>query len=412
VIIAAIVAIAVIAARAPNGLPFVGYHRLNASLRDAGNLQPHNEVEIAGVRVGQVVSIKAEGSRAIVQLQLDPSVGRLPADTVVNVRGQGLLGARYVELVPGRSGQTLPEGATLQGSPTALAYGVPDALDTFDAQTRGALGSMLRGLGDGFLGNGTRLNGALAVAAGDGLKAQAISGAVLAPPGAAQQLIPSLDGATAALDNARQDIAGLLAPTAKALEPFVDQRSAVQQALDRAPAALAAAQPALERSRQLLASVRQLAQAASTTLPQAPAGLRETTALLQDSPVPLQSADALLATARTAVPAALRITHSVQPLLSPLQRALTNSDPLVTELSTYGCDLGNFGKNWQSALGWGVPGTPYGSLDNFRVVAIAGPDSIQGLGSVGGPGIASKVVNYSPPCVGIGNVYRQGLALP
>jgi hypothetical protein len=189
----------------------------------------------------------------------------------------------------------------------------------------------------------------------------------------------------------------------------VDQRAAVQQALERAPAALAAAQPALERSRELLASVRQLAQAASTTLPLAPAGLRETTALLQDSPLPLGRADALLAAARTAVPATLRITGGVQPLLEPLQRALTNSDPLVQTLSSYGCDLYNFGKNWHSALGWGVPGTGYGSLDNFRVVAIAGTDSIQGLGSLGGPGLGSKTVNYSPPCVGIGNTYSQSL---
>src|SRR5205807_7400526 len=161
-------------------------------------------------------------------------------DTKVAVRASGLLGARYVELLPGSSQRMLRSGSMIAAPATALTFGVTDALNTFDEQTRGALGTTVRELGAGMLGRGRALNEAIRLSAGDIVPFQRLAETILSHPGAAQRLLPAMDQMTTALANARQGIAGTFGPAATALAPFVDHRSAVQATLDQAPSALSA----------------------------------------------------------------------------------------------------------------------------------------------------------------------------
>src|SRR5207253_997437 len=143
-----------------NGVPGRSYSTVYVEVPQIGNLLQHDQVRIAGVRVGQVErrSITPDGHTRLA-LQLEPGVS-LPADTTVAIRASGLLGARYVQLVPGRSTRVLASGSTIRAPGSSITIGLPEALDTFDAQTRGALGSTLGELGTGLLGHGTQLNDA------------------------------------------------------------------------------------------------------------------------------------------------------------------------------------------------------------------------------------------------------------
>ena len=422
VVLAAIVVIALIAARSPDGLPLVHYRTLYAVVPDPGNLQPHNEVRVAGVRVGQVLAPTAKNGRAQIEVKLDPGTPALPADTKPVVRARGLLGQRYLELVPGHSAKKLADGATIIGGPGSLSYGVPDALDTFDTETRGALGQMVRGLGTGLLGRGDQLNSALQAAPPAGRHFKSVVSTVLARDGAVRRLVPSLEVGASALSSARDDIARGFSDGADALKPFADEHAALQQTLAEAPLTLRVATPALDEGRQLLAAARSLASAASTTLPGAPRGLRETTALLRTSPVPLRRAAALLTTARSAVPATLRITRSASPLLDPLKRGLDDLTPIVRVLGLHGCAIDNFAENWRSALGYGIP-TPtggvltpdgrIGGIGTFRITAVAGPAALQGASpplpkALGQPNAYPTPCEYSPGPTFLGRVVGSG----
>jgi phospholipid/cholesterol/gamma-HCH transport system substrate-binding protein len=77
-------------------------------------------VRIAGVRVGSVTATRIDPAsfEAEVSLRLD-SVLRLPIDTSAEVASEGLLGGKYVALVPGGSDRLLAEGGRItetQGS--------------------------------------------------------------------------------------------------------------------------------------------------------------------------------------------------------------------------------------------------------------------------------------------------------
>lgn len=393
-----------LAVSAYNGVPGRSYSTVYVEVPQIGNLLQHDQVRIAGVRVGQVErrSITTDGHTRLA-LQLEPGVS-LPADTTVAIRASGLLGARYVQLVPGRSTRVLASGSTIRAPGTALTFGLPEALDTFDAQTRGALGSTLGELGTGLLGHGTQLNDAVRLSGGQIRRFQQLTDSILARPGAAQRLLPSLAQGVAPLDAARRDLAALFAPAAQAFQPFVDQRTAVRAALAEAPGALSAADSGLSHGLRLLSAARALAVSASGTLPQAPAGLRAATALLRESHSPLQRTASLLHAARPAVPAALRITRSLSPVLSPLGQALDNLIPLLNRVGRYGCDFINFGAVFRSMTGFGGTGEgPGGPAMEFRLQAI--PPSVN---QVTGTSEQSNLVTrdgYPAPCKYLASPY-------
>jgi len=77
-------------------------------------------VRIAGVRVGSVTGTRIDprSFEAEVSLRLEGGL-RLPADTSAEVASEGLLGGKYVALVPGGSDRFLSEGSRItetQGS--------------------------------------------------------------------------------------------------------------------------------------------------------------------------------------------------------------------------------------------------------------------------------------------------------
>ena len=392
-----------LAVTAYNGVPFRHYSTVYVSIPQAGNLLQHDPVRIAGVRVGQVLQkeIGRDGNIRL-KLQLEPGV-HVPADTTVAIRASGLLGARYVELVPGASTQQLRAGSTIHAPLNALTFGVPEALDTLDAQTRGQLGNLVNGLGTGLLGRGVQLNEALRLSALEIRPFEQLTQTIVSS-GAPERLLPSLDALTTSLARARGDLANSFGPATKALAPLVDQRTALRSALDRAPSALVAAQSGLSDGETLLSATRALASAARATLPDAPAGLRQATALLRDTHSDLAGARSLLQSAEPAVPAVLRITGSLQPLLAPLGQGLDNLTAIANQVAPYGCNVINLGAVFRSMTGYGGYGEgPNGPAMSFRLMVVP-----SGVGTLAGAADTSGLAGrdgYPPPCKYVAGPY-------
>jgi phospholipid/cholesterol/gamma-HCH transport system substrate-binding protein len=403
--VGAVIGLVALALSIYHGVPWINYKTIYATVPETGDLLPHDPVRIAGVQVGQVSSVSLNGQGdARLQLQIDPGT-KLPPGTTFALRADGLLGSRFVQLIPGHAAGELPAGATLRGNNDSLTYGVPDALAVFDAQTRGALGQMITGLGQGLLGRGTALNGTIHQIASESLAAQQlVSG--LVGPGRLSRLVPSLEKLMGPLSAARSDIGASLAPASTAFEPFVDQRGAVQAALDQAPPALGAAAAGLSNGERLLDAADDLSHAAQAVLPTAPAGLRATTTLLSTSGPGLSRTRSLLISAQAAVPAALRITSAVSPVLPQLGQALGRATPISDQVAPYGCNIENFGSVIRSMTGFGgsanVPGGPGGPAMAFRLEVIpASPQELLGVKD----STLTKRVGYSRPCSYLSKTY-------
>ena len=84
-------------------------------------VRPGAEVEIAGVRVGRVKSIRLDDKqpRAIVELQLGDNV-HLTDDVIASVKTSGLIGDKYISLEPGGSGEPLKSGDEITDTESAV----------------------------------------------------------------------------------------------------------------------------------------------------------------------------------------------------------------------------------------------------------------------------------------------------
>ena len=90
--------------------------RLHALFASVAGLDDKASVRIAGVRVGQVDGVGLQGTQARISLSFDKPVP-LTVGTTARIANLGLLGEKYVEIIPGPpNAPPLPEGATLVGS--------------------------------------------------------------------------------------------------------------------------------------------------------------------------------------------------------------------------------------------------------------------------------------------------------
>jgi len=78
-------------------------------------------VELAGVKIGKVASIRLDPGeyRAVVQLAIDRHV-KLQDDSIASIRTSGIIGDRYVNISPGASEDYLKPGDELEETESAI----------------------------------------------------------------------------------------------------------------------------------------------------------------------------------------------------------------------------------------------------------------------------------------------------
>ncbi|MBA4390547.1 MAG: hypothetical protein C0399_06390 [Syntrophus sp. (in: bacteria)] len=83
-------------------------YEIKVTLDNANGLDPRSPIQIAGVEVGKVSAIKLDGYKALILLRVKDGV-KIPVDSKAAVKTQGVLGDKYIEIIPG-VGQTYLAG--------------------------------------------------------------------------------------------------------------------------------------------------------------------------------------------------------------------------------------------------------------------------------------------------------------
>ncbi|HVE66760.1 MAG TPA: MlaD family protein [Thermoanaerobaculia bacterium] len=96
--------------------------KVTVEFKDVAGLDEGTAVRVAGVRVGKVIKIRLVDGKALVDIELDRDVA-LRQGASASIESQGLLGEKYVELVPG------PFGAPPLPDESHLVGGVPVSFD-------------------------------------------------------------------------------------------------------------------------------------------------------------------------------------------------------------------------------------------------------------------------------------------
>ncbi|PIQ95989.1 MAG: outer membrane lipid asymmetry maintenance protein MlaD [Nitrospinae bacterium CG11_big_fil_rev_8_21_14_0_20_56_8] len=96
------------------GLFGLGYYSVFADFQTVDGLREGAQVEIAGVRIGEVERIfLAPNEMARVEMRLREDI-MLPEDTIAAIGLRGLLGDKVVRILPGGSPRKVPASGTLQ----------------------------------------------------------------------------------------------------------------------------------------------------------------------------------------------------------------------------------------------------------------------------------------------------------
>ena len=100
--------------------------RVTAQFDSVAGLDDQSAVRIAGVRVGRVDGIELRGRKALVGIVIERDVA-LTRGTYAEIKNLGLLGDKYVELVPGPGGELLADGAVIPGQ---ASLGIDEVLSS------------------------------------------------------------------------------------------------------------------------------------------------------------------------------------------------------------------------------------------------------------------------------------------
>lgn len=92
-----------------------------AKFDEVSGLYPKAPVRIAGVNIGTVtdISLEPETYRAVVHMQLDRSVA-IPVDSIVKIYTEGILGSKYLAVLPGYDEVMIQDGGTFAQTESAV----------------------------------------------------------------------------------------------------------------------------------------------------------------------------------------------------------------------------------------------------------------------------------------------------
>jgi phospholipid/cholesterol/gamma-HCH transport system substrate-binding protein len=89
-------------------------YEVTARFQRVDGIREGGDVRLSGIKVGSIVSERLDPTtfEALVKLSIDPTI-KLPKDTTAQIASAGLLGDKYLALIPGVEDDTIPPGGQI-----------------------------------------------------------------------------------------------------------------------------------------------------------------------------------------------------------------------------------------------------------------------------------------------------------
>ncbi|MDH5202775.1 MAG: outer membrane lipid asymmetry maintenance protein MlaD [Nitrospirota bacterium] len=90
------------------------YYTVYAEFEKAGGVKPGAAVEIAGVEVGKVKSLRLDKNyQAYVEMVINTNV-KIQEDAIASIKTKGLIGEKYIQITPGGSDKIISSGGKIR----------------------------------------------------------------------------------------------------------------------------------------------------------------------------------------------------------------------------------------------------------------------------------------------------------
>ncbi|TAN44362.1 MAG: outer membrane lipid asymmetry maintenance protein MlaD [Nitrospirae bacterium] len=95
-------------------------YTVHAEFAKSGGVKNGAVVEIAGVQIGKIKSIKLNGDYlAHVEMVINKEI-KLQDDAIASIKTKGLIGEKYIEITPGGSEKSVSDGGKLRETESAI----------------------------------------------------------------------------------------------------------------------------------------------------------------------------------------------------------------------------------------------------------------------------------------------------
>ncbi|MHB1810232.1 MAG: MlaD family protein [Solirubrobacteraceae bacterium] len=327
-------------------------YRFEATFPRTLALAEQSEVEISGVQIGRVISLKSdsEGSTHVIA-EVEGQYAPLRRGDRLKIRQKTILGETYLEVIPNRDpgSAALPNEAQISKASVEPFVTLDGLLETFSPKVRSAFRTWMVSMAEGFEGRGEQINAGFA------------------------ELQPFVEDARrllATLEPQSEALSTVVRETGKVFDSLTEREHQLEQLIAQGERTFGAAAgasrrfaeafrelPGFERgSERTLKSLDRLSRAGNPLLVQLRPAERALTPLLHeiDSFAPafnglLTAFGPLTKAARHGLPALSKSLKLTTPLLKGLPPVLHNFDPFLKYTDEYLPELESFFGNFTAA---------------------------------------------------------------
>src|SRR4051795_11770712 len=374
-------------------------YRVHVAFPQATQLGLEADVRVAGVSVGKLRKkvIDPRGNRTLAQLEIDRKYAPLRADTRAILRQKSLLGETYVELTPGNSKKTIPEGGQLPNAQVKPTVELDEIFQALDPKTRAAFRRWQQDLAQGINGRGRDFNDAIGTLPGFAHDGADILQVLDEQQGAVTRLVRNTGVTFGALTQNESQLRNLITSAGRVFDATASQQDNLAETirifptfLDESKATLARLQRFSNNTDPLIQDLIPVAQDLKPTL-------RDVHALAPDLHSFFRNVDPLIKAARTGLPAGSEVLRGLKPTLAELTPFLQQVNPILQYLELSQFQVSDFITNGAAALA-DTTASPSGGTGHY-------------LRQLGPTGAESLAIYRERPSTNRGNTYLPPLAL-
>jgi phospholipid/cholesterol/gamma-HCH transport system substrate-binding protein len=334
-------------------LPLISKAGYQVGLRmdNVSNLVNNADIMIAGVKVGKVDKLSAQGNKADIVMRLAENTP-LHQGATVQIRTKTLVSETFMEITDG-TGNALPSGATLPDDAGKSTTDLNDVLTSLDPGTLAALASSVRSLGASTQDGKASISQALQGLGDLGREGKTTLDALAAQSADLQHLTGSAATLLAALNNRQGQIAQMVDDANQLAGATAGNSQQVEAVMHKLPGLLDTARNATGGLNDVSAALSPVAANLNAAAPNLNAALQELPQTSADLRALLPSLDGVLTKAPDTLLRVPAVAHDAESLIPGLQVDLADLNPMLGFLQPYGHDLAAFFTNFAQTLATG-----------------------------------------------------------
>ena len=353
-------------------------YRVQVGFPEATTLGLEADVRVAGVSVGKMrkKTLDPDSNRTLAELEIERKFAPLKADTKATLRQKSLLGETYVELTPGSSEKTVPEGGRLPNGQVKPTVELDEIFRSLDPTTRAQFRTWQQDLAEGIHGRGQDFNDAIGTLPGFAHDGADILEVLDTQEGAVSRLVKNTGVTFGALTENEQQLSNLITSAGRVFDATASQQDNLAETIRILPTFLDESKATVERLQTFSTNTQPLIEDLQPVARDLKPTLHDVRVLSPDLRRFFNGLDPLIKASRTGLPAGSEVLRGLKPTLAELTPFLQQINPILQYLEASQFQVSDFITNGAAALADTEPSTSGGVGHYLRQFGPLGAESL------------------------------------